>query len=207
MPLPALLAVAALAGAATLSSRAQAGSRARMTSTQTEAHKARLVNFLANGEEHEAVIANRRAGKRKVDLSGADLRDLAFGSYDDKFYRFANFSGANLTLSIFSSFTDLSGANFKFANLTNVDFSNTNLTKADLTGANLTGANLTNAVLTGADLTNANLTDANLDQADLPEGFLAPNTRLDAVPWKGTPHGWRIVASPRGARFLPASET
>ena len=201
MPLPALFAVAALTGAATLSSRAQAGSRARMTSTQAEAHKARLVNFLANGEEHEAVIANRRAGKRKVDLSGADLRDLAFGSYDDKFYRSANFSGANLTLSIFRSFADLSGANFKFANLTNVDFASTNLARA-----NLTGASLSNAVLTGADLTNANLTDADLDQAHLPEGFLAPGTRLDAVPWRGAPYGWQIVASPRSARFLPLSE-
>ena len=134
MPLPALLAVAALAGAAALSGRAQAGSRASMTPAQAAAHKARLVELLKGGRWQDALSLNQAEGKRKLDLRGVDL------------------------------------------------------TVAQLSYANLSGANLTGATL---------------EEARLPEGFLAPNTRLDAVPWTGTPSGWRAIASPRGARFLP----
>ena len=80
------------------------------------------------------------------------------------------------------------------------------LASANLTSTNLTGANLRNAYLTDADLTNANLTDADLEGASIPDGFLVSGTRVDAVPWRGTPAGWRAIASPRGARFFPASE-
>ena len=154
MPLHALLAVAALAGAASLSSRAQAGSRARMTPAQAAAHKARLVELLRAGDWRDALDLNKAEGKRKLDLRGARL------------------SGARLS-------------------------------GADLYNANLSSAWLLHANLTNTNLADANLTGAILDGARLPEGFLSPSTRVDAVPWTGTPSGWRAIASPRGARFLP----
>ena len=174
MPLPALLAVTALAGAASLSGRAQAGSRARMTAAQAEAHKARMVELLRAGRWRDASELNKAEGEGRLGLRGADL------------------SGANLA-----------GANLSGANLIDANLADANLTGANLTGAGLSGANLFGANLTGANLTDADLTVATLERAHLPEGFLAPNTRLDAVPWTGTPSGWRAVASPRGARFFP----
>ena len=167
MPLPALLAVTALVGAASISGRTQAGSRAEMAAAQAAAHKARLVELLKGGRWRDALELNKAEGKRGLDLRGANL------------------TGANLT-----------GA----------DLADAGLSGADLTGANLTNANLEYATLTGADLTGANLTGATLEVARLPEGFLTPGTRLDAVPWTGTPSGWRVVASLRGARFHPAAQ-
>ena len=62
MPTPALLAVAALAGAAALSGRTQAGSRARMTAAQAAAHKARLVELLKGGRWRDALESNKAEG-------------------------------------------------------------------------------------------------------------------------------------------------
>ena len=98
---------------------------------------------------------------------------------------------------------DLGGADLTDANLSGADLSGANLYNANLANANLTNTNLSGAWLTGADLTGANLTDTDLEGAIIPDGFLAPNTRLDAVPWTGTPAGWRVIASPRGVRFFP----
>ena len=179
MPLPALLAVTALAGAAALSGHAQAGSRARMTAAQAEAHKARLVELLKEGRWQDALSLNKAKGKERLDLGGADL------------------SGANLSDAL------LDRADLSDADLTGADLTDVTLRYASLANSNLTNTNLSGAWLFGADLTNANLTDADLEGASIPNGFLAPNTRLDAVPWRGAPAGWQILASARGARFIP----
>ena len=184
MPLPALLAVTALAGAAVLSGRTQVGSRARMTAAQAAAHKARLVWLLRAGRWRDALELNKAEGKRRLHLRGADLA-------------YANLTGANLFRA------DLTDANLFGANLSGSDLSLANLTNADLTDADLTDADLTDADISAANLSGADLTGADLAGASLPEGFLAPNTRLDAVPWTGTPSGWRVVASPRGVRLFP----
>ena len=197
MPLPALLAVTALAGAAVLSGRTQAGSRASMTPAQAAAHKARLVELLRAGRWRDALELNKAEGKRKLDLRGANLSDANLSD--------ANLIGTNLTdaellrASLYGA--DLTGANLTRALLLRAKLINTNLTNANLADTNLEYANLTDA-----NLTNANLTGATLEGARLPEGLLSPNTRLDAVPWAGTPFGWKAIASPRGARFLPLSK-
>ena len=187
MPLPALFAVAALVGSAALSGGAQAGSRARMIVAQAEAHKARLAELLREGRWRDALNLNKSKGKEGLylgfsDLTGADLSD-------------ADLSDA-----------DLSGADLSGADLTGANLSRADLTSASLSGANLSRANLSRARLTNADLTGANLTGATLEEVRLPEGFLASSTRVDAVPWTGTPFGWRAIASPRGLRFFPISK-
>ena len=202
MPLPALLAVTALAGAAVLSGRTQAGSRARMTAAQAEVHKARLVELLKKGRWQDALSLNKAKGKERLDLGGADLTDADLANVD---LSGANLSGANLTGANLA-WANLSRANLTKANLTEACLADADLPDADLSGANLTNANLEYASLFRANLTEANLSGAILGGADLPEGFLAPNTRLDAVPWTGTPSGWRAIASPRGVRFLPLLE-
>ena len=212
MPLPALLAVTALAGAAVLSSRTRVGSRAEMAAAQAAAPKARLVELLKKGRWQDALSLNKAKGKERLDLGGADLSgaNLTKANLADADLEWANLSGANLTrASLFGA--NLTGANLTGADLSGANLTATNLTDANLTGANLSGANLTDAdlewaSLSGANLADADLTGASLDAAYLPEGLLAPNTRLDAVPWKGTPSGWRAIASPRGARFLPTTQ-
>ena len=179
MPLPVLLAVAALAGAASLSSRTRVGSRAEMAAAQAAAHKARLVELLKEGRWQEALNLNKSKGKERLDLGGADLTNV-------KLFR------------ALLGRADLSGAD-----LTGADLTDAILRHASLANSNLTNTNLSGAWLFGADLTNTNLTDADLEGASIPNGFLTPNTRLDAVPWRGTPAGWRILASARGARFIP----
>ena len=167
MPLPALLAVTALAGAAALSGHAQAGSRARMTVDQAAAHKARLVELLRARRWRDALELSKADGRGGLDLMEADL----------------------------------SGVNLFAVNLANANLKGSVLTGADLSSADLSGADLSNADLYNADLAYANLTGATLEGARLPEGFLTPGTRLDVVPWRGVPYGWRVVASLRGARF------
>ena len=71
MPLPALLAVTALAGAATLSSRARVGSRAEMAAAQAAAHKARLVELLKGGRWRDALELNKSKGEESLDLGAS----------------------------------------------------------------------------------------------------------------------------------------
>ena len=199
MPLPVLLAVTAPAEAALLSGRAQAGSCAQMTAAQAEAHKARLVELLKKGRWQDALNLNEAKGKERLDLGGADLTDADLADVD---LSGANLSGANLTGALLFG-GSLSGANLSGADLAGADLTDTILHHANLANSNLTSTNLSGAWLFGADFTNTNLTDADLEGASIPNGFLTPNTRLDAVPWRGTPAGWQILASARGARFIP----
>lgn len=93
-----------------------------------------------------------------VDLTGAMLRDAAFGR--------ARMTGANLsqTDAYRAKFisTDLKGAKFIGARLIEADF-----TRADLAGASFADADLRNAKLVDADLRGADLTGARLHGADL----------------------------------------
>ena len=98
---------------------------------------------------------------------------------------------------------DLSNADLTEAEISGAKLFYASLTGANLTNADLSGANLYDASLSGTNLSGANLSGAYLNEARLPEGFLAPGTRVDAVPWGGVPSGWQIIASPRGVRFLP----
>ena len=132
------------------------------------------------------------AAKADANLADAKLED-------------AKLADANLTRA-WLVHADLTNSNLTGANLTGAKFFGAKLFGANLSGANLTDADLELASLSGANLADADLTGASLELAILPEGLLAPNTRLDAVPWTGTPSGWRAIASPRGARFLPTTQ-
>ena len=104
----------------------------------------------------------------KIDLSGADLRDLNLMEANligadlrgaDMFR--ANLIGADLRGS------DLFRADLRLANLRRVDLWGANLVRANLWEVNLSQANLVGAVLLRADLGYANLSQANLLEADL----------------------------------------
>lgn len=128
-------------------------------------------------------------------LAGAKLRSAVL--------RYVDFTGADLSSAILQN-ASMHHAKLVGANLSDANLIGTRLIGADLTGARFAGANLHLANLSRTNLADADLTGASLDEAILPEGFLAPNTRRDAVKWTGTPKGWRLVASPRGLRYMLA---
>jgi uncharacterized protein YjbI with pentapeptide repeats len=101
----------------------------------------------------------------KIDLSGADLRDMNLTG--------ANFSRANLANAKFVAVT-LSRARFSDAILTNACLSGANLSEteiawADLANAKLMEANFTNASLMGTNFTGANISYADFTNADVRE--------------------------------------
>lgn len=169
-----------------------------------------IVQLLNAGQWAAASTRNAKAGKRRIKIPNATLSwaDLAGAKL-----RYADLSGADLIGTNLSG-ADLTGADLTSARLTGANLSGANLTKAKLglarlADANLSRANLTNARLAWVDLRSARLdgaiwTETDLSYANLPPCFLLAGTRLDAVPWVGIPSGWRAIASPRGARFLPS---
>lgn len=100
---------------------------------------------------------------RRLDLSGADLRQMSFSGAH---FSYTNFSHADL------SETDLTDAYLIDAYLLNTDLRSANLQSANLSGAHLSRANLAHANLLRtrlgrADLSGADLTGAKLTYADL----------------------------------------
>ena len=104
----------------------------------------------------------------RVNLSGADLRDVHF-SYVSLFA--ANFENANLKKADFDGqdlcYVDFSEAELSEANFYHANLSHTNFTNADLKGADLSDSNLSSAILRNADLRNTYLNGVDLDGADL----------------------------------------
>lgn len=106
----------------------------------------------------------RRAHRTEpVDLSGADLSDLALARAS---LRSANLSGARM------AGTDLRRANLRNANLAGAQIIDANLNGADLRDAVLSQANLGESTLGSADLTGANLWRAQLWETSLHETVL-----------------------------------
>lgn len=143
---------------------------------------------------------------RKIDLSGADLRNrqLSEINFVDVDLRGADLSGTNFTRAYLTS-ANLSRADLRFANfdqaalanadlscadlgktdmrnsdLSFVDFNHSNMIEVFLAGAKLYGANLSNALLIGADFEKANLSRANLSKANLERANMWGASLLDA---------------------------
>lgn len=116
--------------------------------------------------------------KIRIDLSGADLRNLDLAginlananleraNFANTDMRNANLASANLERACLA-FADLDHSILAYANLADADLRAVNLIRASLEDANLSRANLAHACLEGTSLAYANLTRANLMDADL----------------------------------------
>ena len=129
--------------------------------------------------EVEELLKSYAVGERRfinVDLSGADLSGLDFGSRGGKGIIYNPriiFSGTNLREANFSG-ASLRGAVMDFANLREANLSGANLDGANFEGACLIDAILANTDITGCGFVGADLTNANLTGAK--GGFMGKDT-------------------------------
>ena len=122
------------------------------TLTNTDFSNATVKNVSFSGGKGftETQLKSTKSYQEK-DLSGIDLFHHDLSGW--------NFSGQNLTSSIFQKST-----------LTNTDFSNANLTSVNFIGAILTDTNFTNANLTSARCDSATLTDMDFSNMTIKDG-------------------------------------
>ena len=97
-----------------------------------------------------------------------------------KSYQEKDLSGINLF------HHDLSGWNFSGQNLTSSIFQKSTLTNTDFSNANLTSVNFITAILTDTNFTNANLTSARCDSATLTDMDFSNMTIKDGSFWGAT---------------------
>jgi uncharacterized protein YjbI with pentapeptide repeats len=130
----------------------------------------------------EWVAYRRRPAARKVawqnrilniDLSGANLKQIALGTADLRLCSFdsADMRGSSFKAALFQRSTfrraDLRNARLMYADFRSADLSHCDLRDADLSGANLSDARLVGARLNGANLEFAQLVKSDLSGADL----------------------------------------
>jgi len=117
-----------------------------------------------------------------ANLSGIDLREVAFCPDPGIYIRCAVLSHANLQNTKLRSLfgAKLVGAELEEADLRGADLTGADLTEAILQDADLSGAYLWGAVLTNADLSRANLSGTNLEGAKLDQAHLTDTELRDA---------------------------
>ena len=146
----------------------------------------------AIGSRERARIAVERRVELRLDLRGADLREVQILGADlsQAMFQHSELSGAWLAN------VDLTDASLVDANLSRAQFYDVNLTGTNLWSANLSGAMLQDAQMGGRrNLHNVNLTGANLGGANLSEGILQNATVAKA---------WLERANLAGANFQGA---
>jgi hypothetical protein len=109
----------------------------------------------------QAIMTVIRRRTRSFGNGEPEFLDLHETNLSGADFWYADLTGANLFKA------NLTGADLSHADLTTASFVKANLTDADLEYADLKYASLWNADLTGADLTGANLTDAQPTGANL----------------------------------------
>jgi uncharacterized protein YjbI with pentapeptide repeats len=161
----------------------------------------KLQQLLAVETERVRSTDNRSTQERELHNSQDGWRDLRFqdcklldfsirGVPDCSDYRFADFSGANL-----SGTSRANRTRFNYAKLIGADLSDI-YWHADLTGADLSGANLQGARLS-CELSSTNLSDADLCDADLSFAHCLVSTNFSNANVTNTKfgRGWGIYPS------------
>ena len=124
-----------------------------------------------------------------VDFANATVKNTSFSGgkgftetqlKSTKSYQEKDLSGINLF------HLDLSGWNFSGQNLTSSIFQDSTLTNTDFSNANLTSAWFIGAILTDTNFRNANLTSAKFDEATLTDMDFSNKTIKDAWFWGAT---------------------
>ena len=147
---------------------------------------------LANADFTNANLTSARFDNTTLtntDFSNATVKNTSFPDgkgftetqlKSTKSYQEKDLSGINLF------HHDLSGWNFSGQNLTSSIFQQSTLTNTDFSNANLTSVNFIGAILTDTNFTNANLTSARCDSATLTDMDFSNMTIKDGNFWGAT---------------------